>query len=278
MEHDKKIETGDKAGRAYWSDVWEDSAIPLAIDPFDKGRSNYAIRRFHALFLRIFANNETHEHRLLEIGCARSVWLPYFANQFGFKVTGLDYSEVGCMQAREILQREHVQGEIVQSDLFYPHDKLTGIFDVVTSFGVAEHFTDTGKCIAAFANYLKPGGRMITVIPNMTWLVGALQKLLDRSVYDVHVPLSASVLKRAHEQCGLQVQCCGYFLSTGFGVLNVDKLPLTNISSRLKQALASNLSRISKGIALIEDHSVRLPATRVLSPYIVCVASKSKLR
>jgi 2-polyprenyl-3-methyl-5-hydroxy-6-metoxy-1,4-benzoquinol methylase len=275
MAQHQKTDIGDKAGEAYWSSVWEDSTLPPAVDPLDKSSGNYTIRRFHALFSGLFAGNDRHGARLLEIGCARSVWLSYFARQFDFDVTGLDYSESGCEQARKLLERDRVPGNIVNADLFVPPEQMLSGFDVVTSFGVAEHFTDTANCISAFSNYLKPGGMMLTVIPNMTWLVGGLQKFMDRTVYDIHVPITVRELRRAHQACGLKVDYCKYFMSTGFGVLNADKLSVTRLSSRLKKTLASNLSRFSKGIALIEDHSMQLPATRFTSPYIVCVARKT---
>jgi cyclopropane fatty-acyl-phospholipid synthase-like methyltransferase len=36
--------------------------------------------------------------RLLEIGCARSAWLPYFAQEFGIDVSGLDYSSKAALK------------------------------------------------------------------------------------------------------------------------------------------------------------------------------------
>lgn len=267
-------ETGDKAGKAYWSSVWNDSELPSLVDPFSNNRNNYTARRFHALFSSLFAGRDCHGARLLEIGCARSVWLPYFASQYGFSVSGVDYSELGCEQARALLRKAQINGEIVHTDFFHPPRRLNGYFDVVTSFGVVEHFSDTSHCLAAFSSYLRPGGMMITVVPNMTWLMGLLQKILDRTVYDIHVPLGVSTLRVAHEACGLNVEFCRYFMSTGFGVLNTDKLPGNRFSSWLKRGLASNLSRFSKGAALLEERGIKFPATHCLSPYVLCVSRK----
>lgn len=264
----------DKAGEAYWSSLWEDSTLPPAMNPQRAGSDNYAVRRLHALFSELFSGRHVYGAKLLEIGCARSVWLPYFAKQFGFRVVGIDYSEPGCRQAKAILQREQVDGEIMCVDFNFPTESLLENFDVVISFGVAEHFADTAKCIAGFTQFLKPGGMLITLIPNMTELMGGLQRFLDRAVYEIHVPLDAQALKSAHEQGGLQIFSCWYFMSTGFGVLNTAKLTGSDLSSRLKRHLGLNLSRVSKGIALLEDLTFQLPATRLLSPYIVCVAGK----
>jgi 2-polyprenyl-3-methyl-5-hydroxy-6-metoxy-1,4-benzoquinol methylase len=264
----------DKAGEAYWTSTWEKSALPPAIDPYNRARGNFVVRHFHSLFSELFSDCDAHGASLLEIGCARSVWLPYFAKQFGFKVSGIDYSEVGCQQAEATLQREGVTGEIICADFYSPPSSFIERFDIVVSFGVAEHFTDTSQCIAAFAKFLKTGGRMITIIPNMTWIIGLLQRLLDKSVYDVHVPLNAIALRRANEQSQLDVLSCKYFMSTNFGVLNTSRLTGLNLSSRLKQRIAANLSRASTFINTFEDRAFRWPATRLVAPYIVCVSRK----
>lgn len=264
----------DKAGKAYWSSTWEKSALPAAIDPYDHARGNFAVRHFHALFSELFSDGDASGASLLEIGCARSVWLPYFAKQFGFKVSGIDYSGVGCQQAGDILQREGITGEIVCADFYSPPSSFVEQFDIVVSFGVAEHFADTSQCIAAFAKFLKAGGRMVTIIPNMTWAMGLLQRLLDKSVYDIHVPLTAIALRRANEQSQLDVLSCEYFISTNFGVLNTSRLSGLSLASRLKRRIAVNLSRASTFVSVFEDRAFRLPATRLAAPYIVCVSTK----
>jgi SAM-dependent methyltransferase len=156
---------------------------------------------------------------LLEIGCGGSRWLPFFANH-GFRVAGIDYSALGCEQARMILDREHTSGDIYERDAFGANPDLVGSFDVVVSFGVVEHFRDTTEPVRAFARYLKPRGLMISTCPNMTGMLGFSQKLLNRSVYDSHVPLTAERLRRAHEVAGLTVTYCGYVGGPDFHMLN----------------------------------------------------------
>ena len=78
--------------------------------------------------------------------------------------------------------------------MFDPPDDMKGQYDLVMSFGVVEHFKDTTACLKACAAFVKPGGQMFTMIPNMTGLVGSLQKIIDRNVYDIHVPLSCKML------------------------------------------------------------------------------------
>ena len=117
------------------------------------------------------------------------MWLPYFAKEFAFEVYGIDYSEIGCQQAKQILEYEGVNGKIVCADFFSPPGSMLKAFDVVVSFGVLEHFEDTTACIAAFSKFLKPGGLLITNIPNLCGLNGLIQKMINRSIFDIHVPL-----------------------------------------------------------------------------------------
>ena len=125
--------TGTRCGRS--------ETLPAPVDPRDKTLSNYVARKFHELFTRVLPRG--HNVRLLEVGCARSRWLPYFAAEHGYEVTGLDYSTMGCEQARQILAAAGVEGRIVEGDLFSPPEDLLEAFDVVISFGLVEHFDDT---------------------------------------------------------------------------------------------------------------------------------------
>jgi 2-polyprenyl-3-methyl-5-hydroxy-6-metoxy-1,4-benzoquinol methylase len=211
----------DKAGKAYWDEVWERSTLPKAVNPRTAGLNNYVNRKFHEYFLEAFASLDTRGQKLLEIGCARSAWLPYFAREFGFRVHGLDYSELGCNQAKEVLANEGVESNIVCADFFSPPSKLIGVFDVVVSFGVVEHFQSTSDCLAAFARFLRPGGALVTSIPNMRGLNGRLQKLLDQAVFNVHVPLDKKALAEAHSRSGLELISCRYFLAMNLSVVNV---------------------------------------------------------
>jgi len=164
------------------------------------------------MFLRLFEKSETSSMRLLEIGCAKSAWLPYFAKEFGFSVSGLDYSPIGCEMARKVLQANEIVAEVVCADLFSPPDNMLGVFDVVVSLGVVEHFEDTASCLKAVSSFLKPGGMLITSIPNMVGWIGSIQKAVNRPIYDIHQLIDPAMLKEAHELAGFDVLECKYFV------------------------------------------------------------------
>ena len=262
----------DKAGKAYWDTLWKHGHSTSDVELQGRGLNQYVNGKFHQLFTDTFRGLPTTSQRLLEIGCAKSTWLPYFAKEFGFDVVGLDYSELGCAQARSILAGTGTHGEVVCADLFAPPEELLGTFDVVVSFGVVEHFEDTATCLSAFAKFLKPGGMAVTIIPNFAGWLGSIQRVVNRPVFDIHVPLDPQALAAGH-QPSLDVLSCGYFLTVNWGVINIENWsqPFHSLGTRLR-------SWASKGVWILEGHLPFAPhllkPNRLTSPYINCVARK----
>jgi 2-polyprenyl-3-methyl-5-hydroxy-6-metoxy-1,4-benzoquinol methylase len=267
-----KLPGGDIAGEEFWEEWWKRTRLPLppALDPHRPGLKNYEVRRFHQAFQQLFKGYDASSTELVEIGCAQSVYLPYFAKNFGFKVAGIDRSETGCGRARKILEREGVKGEIYSADFFAVPPELIGRFDVVISFGVIEHFKQTAEALRAMAKLLKPGGRMFDDIPNLTGVLGRYQKLLDRVIYDAHVPMSREKLASAHQEAGLEIESCDYFMPICLEVINVERWP----RNLLYWFTIRSHTAISRAVWFVDDHVVRLPQNRWTSPFICCVSRK----
>ena len=122
---------------------------------------------------------------------------------------------------------------------------------------MAEHFFPPRHAIEAFARFLAPGGLLITVIPNLRGSIGTVERLLNGRVYRAHVPLTTDELRMTHEDAGLTVTFCRYFLSTNFGVLNLSGLA-SGPGLSLKAAFVRNLVRFSKIAWEIEVRAPRL--------------------
>jgi len=262
-----------RASKEYWESLWREEKLPPAVNPRDHSLKNEVVLKFDSLFRQVFAaeRRPPDETNLLELGCARSAWLPYFSKEFGFCVTGIDYSPVGCDQARTILAMEGVEGNVTLADISSAPQHLLNRFSSVVSFGVVEHFEATDEALRSCGAFLKPGGTMVTVIPNMNGFVGRLQKWLGREVYDLHVPLDAKALRRAHEVAGLEVLRCEYFCFLNFGVLNLNRIRQSFLGLWLSRAL----NAISAATWMLERIRVRLPANRMTSPYVICVSTKT---
>ena len=229
----------DLAGREYWDAVWEQADFPADIDPGASSVWAYRDQEFHRFFTEQLGPDAS-GRSVLELGCAQSAWLPYFARHFGCRISGLDYSELGVAKARARLQRQGIAADVRCADLFQPPPEWVGAFDLVVWFGVAEHFQDTSGAIRAAAAYLKPGGLLVTEIPNLRGVNGVLQRWLNRPIYDIHVPLSRADLVAHHAAAGLEVTASRYALPIDFGILNLDKLP-PSFTRRLKDRITHAL-------------------------------------
>lgn len=260
--------------RKYWDDSWtaNDNANCVATDGSDIHQ--WINHQFHNYFLNVFQELATDGQRILELGCGGSIWLPYFAKEHGFQVTGLDYSKSGCALAQKILQNAGIPGEVICADFFQPPEKMIAAYDVVVTFGLVEHFRDTTACLLAIGKFLKSGGLLITFIPNMVGFCGWLQKALNKGIYDLHVPIDRGGLVSAHQRAGLHFAEGDYFLSFSTGVVNLGGASNNSNIFKFKKSLFYYLYQISKIMWILERFHFFLPATRFFSPYIVCTGRK----
>jgi 2-polyprenyl-6-hydroxyphenyl methylase/3-demethylubiquinone-9 3-methyltransferase len=137
--------------------------------------------------------------RFLEVGCATGRWLIYFHRTFGYAVTGCDYSEPGCAEARQSLASAGIPGEVIQDDLF----RLQGRWDVIFSGGLIEHFTDAQGVLGKFTSLLNPGGFLVTIVPNLSGLSGAYHRWLKPETFTTHRVVTAAQLREWHAALGL---------------------------------------------------------------------------
>jgi hypothetical protein len=136
------------------------------------------------------------------------------------------------------------------------------------SFGVAEHFEDTAECLKAFRRFLKPGALLVTLVPNLTGMLGGLQRLFDRAIYDIHVVMDKAALADAHRRAGLDPIDARYLVCSNFGVITIDP----SSRARLKRGLRLTLMGLSAGLWVIDRHIASVVETRTLSPYVICTA------
>ena len=263
----------DLAGVSYWDKVWAENPPLSPINPAQPGFRNFANRKIHQRFQTAFSVLETTRAPLLEVGCANSRWLPYFAEQFGFQVEGLDYSAKGCKASEEILEQAGIEPVVYCQDLFEPGPELLGRYMAVVSRGVIEHFEDPASVVTAKANLLAPGGIVVSQIPNIRGLNGSLVKTINRPIYDIHIPMSLDALVQAHLDSGLEVLQAGHFMRANFGIANLNGIepgPKRKILSVIRKALVV----FSYGLHAIDE--VMGPKTsEFLSPTIFVVARKN---
>lgn len=250
-----------KSDVEYWNEFWRRAS--------GRTSDSYYRRRLDRAFAAALHGLDTNGMNLLEVGVGGSEYLPYFHRRFGFEVAGIDYSETGCESAKALLAASGIKGEIHQADMYQPPADLLGRFDVVTSLGLVEHFKETAGAVGAVAAFARPGGRILTVIPNMKGLYGMLFKPFNRQAYDTHVPLDLAELMQAHRDCGL-IDVSGEYLLGLPGVVDGSRYEPV----RLRRYLRRLAYPVSRACWALEEKGFGVPENAFSSPYMICVARR----
>lgn len=267
--------TKDKASEEYWSNFWLNHALPPEIDVTEKNISTYPARQFADFYKNLFINPDSSK-KLIEVGCGNSVWLSYFAKQFKFNVTGIDYSEFGCEQTRKIFSRDKITGNIYFGDLFNPPVELKNQFDVVCSFGVVEHFNNTEDVLKHIGEFLNEDGLLITTIPNLTGITGWLQKWMNKPVYDIHKVMTLKNIQTHIENAGFTIIKSDMLNPISFGV-TLDEIDNQKVKLKgFKKLILKCFQVIELMGRKIDDHFFKLPKTELLCAGMIVVAKKNK--
>lgn len=264
-EVDSKLST-----QSYWDDVLKSARLPRVNSP-----KSYLYSVTMKFVDQVLANRNY--RTFFEVGCGSSGWLPYFANRYGYRVSGLDYSEVGCQLAIKNLELLGIDHDPILCRDFFTEKPTDGKkFDIVFSYGVIEHFTEPAEIVGIFDKLLNDGGVMITLVPNFTGLNAKLTKYFLPDVYDIHRQINKQQLASYHTSNNLKVLKIGYAGIFSFGVMPLiksDHWLLRQNTIRRKVFLGGfNLAdKILSNIFKILPFD--LPS-RLLSPYVICIAEK----
>jgi SAM-dependent methyltransferase len=212
--------------------------------------------------------------RTLELGGGGSRILPYLARKFGFCVFASDFSQSGCLLLKANLNLQGVEGGVVCEDLF--HSSLAPeSFDLVYSSGLIEHFDDTAAVVAEHVRLLKPGGKLVLVVPNLQGVQGRVWARLAPPLWQAHHVFGPGDLVKTLSRLGLEEIRSGYlgsfYLQLGYDPhwTALSNWPrwlwfLSHISVRLGSGLISLAFRVSPW----------KPHTRALSPAFFAVGAK----
>ncbi|MFA5156199.1 MAG: class I SAM-dependent methyltransferase [Candidatus Omnitrophota bacterium] len=101
---------------------------------------------------------------VLEAGCGLGNWIFLFEKR-GFKPVGIDLSLSSLKIASEYGRRNRLKANLSLADVRkLPFKDNT--FDAIVSYGVIEHFPDSGAAVKEFHRVLKPSGACLITTPN----------------------------------------------------------------------------------------------------------------
>ncbi|MBU1998373.1 MAG: class I SAM-dependent methyltransferase, partial [Candidatus Omnitrophica bacterium] len=191
----------------------------------------------------------TSSMKVAEIGSGTGTTSLTFA-LLGADTTLIDYNEGALEQSRAIYEMYGCKGTFIKEDcLNEPQDNIRGMFDLVISSGLLEHFTGNNRfrSLEFHRKLLKPGGLIFIIVPNSNsyWYQGMkwICQATGNWNIDIEVSFNARELEMLCAKAGLidyhvigytglldDIRC--YFL--GFLVLLRDILPKA-ISGFLKK-------------------------------------------
>jgi cyclopropane fatty-acyl-phospholipid synthase-like methyltransferase len=191
---------GDAAGKNYWNSIWNElPPVTLYEGP---------VYEHHSVLSRFLSN--AGGGNAIEIGCASGNYMIYLNKEFGYRVDGLDYSD-NMEYVRANLSYNGIQdAELFSADFFQTAPAKQ--YDLVFSGGFVEHFDNHELVVKKHAEWAKPGGLVIIIVPNLTHIHRSLCGWFDPEVLRVHrFPLMRiAVLRAALEKAGLSVLHCDY--------------------------------------------------------------------
>lgn len=208
--------SGDIARIGHWESVWKSTKT---IHQFS--RYNYYDFRLGRLFESLVRPGA----RALEIGCGGSRWVSFFDRILHCESWGIDYSPEGLRLAEQHSATLKASVRLVQGDFFDDSLLPSEYFDLLYSFGFVEHFLDVSLVTRRMARILRPGGKVMTLIPNFLSSYGSLQKAFSREIFEKHVVMDGPTLDSHHVAAGLvPLTPADYWGCFAPGVVNFGRL------------------------------------------------------
>lgn len=213
---------------------------------------------------------------VLEMGAGGSRVLPYVGRKFGCKVFGSDFSMSGCRLLGANLALQGLRQATVCEDLFQSSLRAA-VFDIVFSSGLIEHFDDTRAVIAEHLRLVRPGGRLVLIVPNLEGVQGRIWKRLARPLWERHRVFGPQYLARILEELKLDSVEFGYLGSFLIRIGMDDDWTVVKSWPPWVQRLVHYSVRLTNGvISLLFRLSPRRPHSRVLSPAFYASGTKPR--
>lgn len=179
--------------------VWDDAWRKVA----DKNRKHYKHGRaktqkhffgqMNGEFMEtIFTNLKT--TTWLECACGRADTSLYFVKEKGYKAIMLDTSEAALRIAKSNFKEEGVSGIFVRGDVESIPFK-DNVFDIVTNFGLLEHFENIEPPIREMVRIVRPGGIFLAGILPERFSVQTLVDIPKKMLYYVPKTLIGNALR-----------------------------------------------------------------------------------
>jgi len=242
--------------RAFWKAFWKSKKdLIFYIKP------DY---HFAGIIKKLVADNGIRS--AVELGGFPGYYTVYYKKYLNLDATLFDYF-IHDGLIKELLEKNGLKFEdisVIEADLFtYQPVKK---YDLVSSFGLIEHFSDVKDIISRHVNLLNPKGTLFITLPNFTGVNGWIQRKFDRENYSKHniATMNPALLAQACKELGL-VEVESYYHGR-FSVWLENNARQTGLVRSIVKTIWLAGKLFTKAIPV---------ETKMLSPYIVLKARKA---
>lgn len=185
----------------YWDAEWERLPTPRQLSP---GHPYYGR---NGLFMRMLRRRAALRPgmRVLELGGGGPNYRLLALHQWlGAEVTAIDFSAAALARLRQVFELNGGQVRVVTGD-FLLHDFGEERFDLVTHWGVLEHFDPPVAVLRRSAELLAPGGQVVFSMPNLAGLSSVLWRRWSPENWSHHVYHDVEEVREAAAAAGLRL-------------------------------------------------------------------------
>lgn len=139
---------------------------------------------YYDRFWDILIDSDIEKKSIIEIGGFPGRYLAYLSSKFNLLPTSLDYNSDSQKIEEAFAVMDVKEYTILQKDFtsFEPTEE----YDYVMSNGFIEHFTNYDEILDRHLNYLKKGGKLYVMIPNMKGYIRFYKFLVDYKNLKIH--------------------------------------------------------------------------------------------
>lgn len=213
--------------------------------------------------------------KLLEVGSAPGFRLVEMNRRLDYIPYGVEYSAPGVEINRRTFAANGLDpAQVIHADFFSEEfqEKFHENFDVVTSYGFIEHFSDAAVAVRKHLDLLKQGGRLLVVIPNLRSVQLLVTRFFSPEVVGQHNLdiMDASAFEQLFEGLNIKTLFCGHI-----GVFHL-ALPDTHRTAwkRWLIKIGTPMS-VALGLLLRLVFRSKHPESKWTSPFLAFLGEKS---
>ncbi len=210
--------------------------------------------------------------KIFELGCGGSSLLARSAC-LGWEVSGIDFNQAALAHLQSFLKsKEYRHSHLINADIFkYDCGHLSETYDILVSFGFLEHFNNPTQILKKWTKIVRPGGLVISIIPNLYSFNAGIFKKFDPDFWNMHVVFSPENFESFHISIGLTPLRSADYM----GKYNIHMLiPWEKIENKIQNKwifkiikYAANFG-IGSVLRLLPDHGMRSINPLIMGVYI----------